>query len=61
MATVTRTDCKTGWQVWHKGRLYLTVRRVEAARAIAAELNARDYSAKTDTDGGAAEPFGRCQ
>lgn len=38
-AAVLPTDCRTGYQVWFGGRLYLTVRRREEATRIAAKLN----------------------
>jgi hypothetical protein len=60
-ASVVRTECGTGWQVFTSaGRWYLTVRRYESAREIARELDAQ-AGAHVDADGGLAEPLGRCQ
>ena len=35
---VRQTDCRTGWQVYADGRLYLTVRRRDEADRIARKL-----------------------
>lgn len=42
MTTVRQTDCRTGWQVYRDGKLYLTVRRKEEADRIAAELRGKN-------------------
>jgi tRNA(Ile2) C34 agmatinyltransferase TiaS len=63
--TVRRTDCGTGYQVLDRSKVYATVRRLEAAREMADELNRGRNTRCSDcgaalTEANAFHPYGDC-